>query len=262
LKSQPVANADRNLGRYQSEGFAIHAPLLDEDQLTAVRKAIEALHQRVLDGERELAEQCVFEKDLPAAKRGGRAVDPSENAVFILSDPSRFDPAFLNIFAQPPLIRLVKQALEADEVEIHFANITTKSPAIGSGISWHRDFPNKYICPETPHIVRTMICIDGMNEENGAPLFVSGTHLDDTRAADVSPADARIVNAVCAPGAVVAIHPLVLHGGSPNFSSKWRRNIVIQWGKRGERLVPGPRESITGTSDADLTARAPGFQRR
>jgi ectoine hydroxylase-related dioxygenase (phytanoyl-CoA dioxygenase family) len=261
LKSQPVANADRNLGRYQSEGFAIHEPWLDEDQLTVVREAIEALHQRALDGERELAEQCVFEKDLPAAKRGGRAVDASENAVFILSDPSRFDPAFLSIFAQPPLIHLVKQALEADEVEIHFANITTKSPAIGSGISWHRDFPNKYICPEMPHMLRTMICIDGMDEENGATLFVSGTHLDDTPAADVSPTDARIARATCAPGAVVAIHPLVLHGGLPNFSSKWRRNIVIQWGKRGERLVPGPRESITGTSDADLTARAPGLQR-
>ena len=103
---------------------------------------------------------------------------------------------------------LVKQALEVDEVEIHFANITTKSPAIGSGISWHRDFPNAYICPETPQMLRTMICIDGMDEENGATLFVSGTHLDNTAASDVSPTDARIVKAVCPPGAVVAIHPL------------------------------------------------------
>lgn len=253
---RPVANPDRELGRYQAEGFAIHQPLLDEDQLTAVREAIEALHRRALDGERELAGQCVFEKDLPAAKRGGRAVDSSENAVFILSDPSRFDPSFLAIFAQPPLIRLVKQALQADEVELHFANITTKSPAIGSGISWHRDFPNKYICPETPHMLRTMICIDGMDEDNGATHFVAGTHLDNMPASDVSPGDARIVTAVCPPGAVVAIHPLVLHGGSPNFSSKWRRNIVIQWGRRGEPLVPGPRESITGVSDAELTARA------
>jgi phytanoyl-CoA hydroxylase len=110
-------------------------------------------------------------------------------------------------------------------------------------------------------MLRTMICVDGMDEENGATLFVSGTHLDNTRAADLSPGDARIAKAVCPPGAVVAIHPLVLHGGSPNFSSKWRRNIVIQWGKRGERLVPGPRESITGTSDADLAARAPCLRR-
>ena len=121
----------------------------------------------------------------------------------------------------------MKQALEVDEVEIHFANITTKSPAIGSGINWHRDFPNAYICPETPQMLRTMICIDGMDEENGASLFVSGTHLDSTASSDVSPTDARIVKAVCPPGAVVAIHPLVLHGGLPNFSSKWRRNIVI-----------------------------------
>ncbi len=246
---------------YRSSGFAIHEPLLDENQLAAVRRAIESLHRRALGGESELAEQCVFEKDLPAAKRGGRGVDASENAVFILSDPSRFDPAFLSIFAQASLIRLVKEALEVDEVEIHFANITTKSPAIGSGISWHRDFPNRYICPENPLMLRTMICIDGMDEENGATLFVPGTHLDNTAASDVSPADARIAKAICPPGAVVAIHPLVLHGGSPNFSSKWRRNIVIQWGKRGERLVPGPRESIRGMSDAELTARATSLPR-
>jgi hypothetical protein len=261
VKCQPLANSDRNLSPYQSEGFAIHQPWIDENHLAAVRKAIEALHRRALGGEHELAEQCVFEKNLPAAKRGGRAVDSSENAVFILSDPSRFDPTFLSIFAQAPLIRLVKEALEVDEVEIHFANVTIKSPAIGSGISWHRDFPNAYICPETPQMLRTMICIDGMDEENGATLFVPGTHLDNTAASDVSPTDARIVKAVCAPGAVVAIHPLVLHGGFPNFSSKWRRNIVIQWGKRGERLAPGPRESITGASDAELTARASSLQR-
>jgi ectoine hydroxylase-related dioxygenase (phytanoyl-CoA dioxygenase family) len=261
VKFLPAVNSDRNLGPYWSKGFAIHEPWIDEDHLAAVRKAIEALHRRALGGESELAEQCVFEKNLPAAKRGGRAVDPSENAVFILSDPSRFDPTFLSIFAQAPLIRLVKEALETDEVEIHFANITTKSPAIGSGISWHRDFPNSYICPESPQMLRTMICIDGMDEENGATHFVPGTHLDNTAASDVSPTDARIVKAVCAPGAVVAIHPLVLHGGSPNFSSKWRRNIVIQWGKRGERLVPGPRESITGTSGAELAVRAAGRQR-
>lgn len=172
MKCQPLANSDRNLSPYQSEGFAIHKPWIDENHLAAVRKAIEALHRRALGGEHELAEQCVFEKNLPAAKRGGRAVDSSENAVFILSDPSRFDPTFLSIFAQAPLIRLVKEALEVDEVEIHFANVTTKSPAIGSGVSWHRDFPNSYICPETPQMLRTMICIDGMDEENGATNFV------------------------------------------------------------------------------------------
>lgn len=248
-------NSDR-LSQYRSNGFAIHEPLIDEDHLAALRKAIEALHRRALGGENQLAELCVFEKDLPAAKRGGRAVDPSQNAVFILPDPSRFDPSFLSVFAQAPLIQLVKEALEVDEVDIHFANVTTKSPAIGSGISWHRDFPNTYICPESPQMLRTMICIDGMDEENGATLFVPGTHLDNTAASDMSPNDARIVKAVCPPGAVVAIHPLVLHGGSPNFSLNWRRNIVIQWGKRGERLVTDARESITGMSDGELTARA------
>ena len=142
-------------------------------------------------------------------------------------------------------------------MEIHFANITTKSPSIGSGISWHRDFPNEYICPETPQMVRTMICIDGMDDDNGATQFVAGTHIEaEVEGKTISADDRRIVTASCGAGAVVAIHPLVLHGGLPNFSRRQRRNIVIQWGKRGVPLVTGARESITGLSDAELIAHA------
>jgi hypothetical protein len=163
---------------YLARGFAISEPIVDDGYLVRIGEAVDALHRRALAGEPELASICVFEKELPAKKRGGVEVAPSQNAVFILGDPSRFDPLFLSVFAQDALIAMVKDLLQAREVVIHFANITTKSPSIGSGISWHRDFPNQYICPETPQTVRTMICIDGMGDDNGATQFVPGTHLD------------------------------------------------------------------------------------
>jgi hypothetical protein len=231
--------------------------MFDDQCLAGIAQAVDALHCRALAGEPELASICVFEKDLPAKKRGGVKVAPSQNAVFILGDPSRFDPLFLSVFAQDALIAMVKDLLQASEVETHFANITTKSPSIGSGISWHRDFPNQYICPETPQMVRTMICIDAMGDDNGATQFVAGTHLEaEVEAKAISANDGRIVAASCGAGAVVAIHPLVLHGGLPNFSHRQRRNIVIQWGRRGVPLVTSARESITGLSDAELVERA------
>ncbi len=242
---------------YLSRGFVVSEPIFDDQWLARIGEAVDALHRRALAGEPELASISVFEKDLPAKKRGGVEIEPTQNAVFILPDPSRFDPLFLSVFAQDALIAMVKDLLQASEVEIHFANITTKSPSIGSGVSWHRDFPNEYICPETPQMLRTMICVDGMDDANGVTQFVAGTHLDaEAQGKTISADDGRIVAASCGAGAVVAIHPLVLHGGLPNFSRKPRRNIVIQWGKRGVPLVTSARESITGLGDAELVARA------
>jgi ectoine hydroxylase-related dioxygenase (phytanoyl-CoA dioxygenase family) len=239
-------------------GFCVTPSWLDANGLVHVRHRVEQLHRRALSGdEPQLSSQCVFEKDLPASKRNGLEVNAAQNAVFIFPDPSHYDPFFLSILTAPKLIALVQRLLGTDDIVIHFANITSKSPHVGSGISWHRDFPNKYICPATPDMVRTMICLDGMEESRGATRFITGSQHDAAmKSNDIPEGDARIGTAHCEPGAIVAIHPLVLHGGMPNLSDHPRRNIVIQWGTRANLLVTDNRESITGRTPDELTAMA------
>jgi hypothetical protein len=241
---------------FSEDGFLVFSELLTERELLDARAAVDRLHQRALSGsEAELTASCVLESTLPASKRGGVEMEEGQNAAFIVGDPSRFDSFFLSLFLKPSLTNLVRGLLETDDIVMHFANITTKAPAIGSGIAWHRDFPNKYICPETPEMVRTMICLDGMDETNGATTFLRGSHSDGKlNATNIGENDKRILTICCGAGDLVAIHPLVLHGGGPNHSSRPRRNIVIQWGIRGAPMQTTAIESVTGVSLIELAS--------
>ncbi|UUX50800.1 phytanoyl-CoA dioxygenase family protein [Nisaea acidiphila] len=234
---------------YDRHGFAVSGPVLSASELAEARETVDLLHRRALSGEDpDLAAECVFERDQPDSKRDGRSLPEDRDAVFILGDPTRFAPSLLDLLRNATLLDIVGQTHGTPDFVVHFANITSKAPSIGSGINWHRDFPNKYICPAEPLMVRTMICLDGMSEETGATQFFSGSHLPETG----SGSRHRSISAACAPGAVVAIHPLVLHGGAPNASESPRRNIIVQWGAADCPLVTEMRESLTGKHVRDL----------
>jgi phytanoyl-CoA hydroxylase len=239
--------------RFEVDGFVTTEPILDDHDLLRFTSAVDDLHARALAGEQPLVSSCVFERQLPDAKRGGTSLPESRDAVFIVGDPPRFEPCFLELLAAPALVALVSCLLGTEDIVLHFSNITTKAPEVGSGISWHRDFPNGYICPAEPTMVRTMICLDGMDAANGVTRFVPGTQIPPrTKAAEIAGIDERAVDAACRPGAVVAIHPLVLHGGQPNPSLRSRRNVIAQWGVRGVPLTTGATESVTGLSVDEL----------
>lgn len=246
-----------DLDTYERNGFAVSDPIFGDDDLTVMRAAVDALHRRALGGdEPELSAECVFEKAQPARKRASLELQDDQNAVFILGDPTRFDPELLRFIIDERLTEIVEQALGTADIALHFANITSKAPEIGSGISWHRDYPNKYMCPAEPEIVRIMICLDGMQAGNGATAFLSGSHRDGASSSDIGEDDPRLVTAECAPGAIVAIHPLVLHGGAPNASALQRRNLVLQWGAADCPLVTEAWESVTGMRAEELKAAA------
>jgi ectoine hydroxylase-related dioxygenase (phytanoyl-CoA dioxygenase family) len=99
-----------------------------------------------------------------------------------------------------------------------------------------------------------MVCLDGMTLINGPTAFEVGSHkISDARARRsasrkylYSRRNVRL--ALCPPGSVVLIHPKVRHGGGPNRSAQARRNIIVQWGMRGNALVTTGREASTGLS--------------
>ena len=180
-------------------------------------------------------------------------LEADDNRLFIVGDVTRFCPDLVPFIISQRLVQLVCALLDTSEIVTHFANLTMKSAHVGSGISWHRDYPNKFICPVAPSMVRTMICVDGMTAQTGATLFLPGSqdtpHL---AAASVDFLATRVETTICPPGAIVAIHPLVLHGGQPNFSSTPRRNIIIQWGRKDVPLSGTYTESVTGKTVAEL----------
>ncbi|HSI39398.1 MAG TPA: phytanoyl-CoA dioxygenase family protein [Xanthobacteraceae bacterium] len=223
---------------YLSNGFAVSPPVHDAVALERAVVATEHIQRHCTDLPAKLAEKLVFERTLPAAKRDGLTPEATGDAIFIIGDPPAFDPLFAEFIVAPDLVALVRDLLGTHDIRCHFSNVTMKRGRVGSGIGWHRDFPNRYVCPSGPTFLRVMICLDGMDEANGATRFVSGSHrVTDAQAAMVKGAavaeadGAHIATAVCGPGALVFIHPKSVHGGPPNASPRHRRNLIVQWGR-------------------------------
>jgi phytanoyl-CoA hydroxylase len=234
------------------------APAVLSSTLTVEMIAlIERIQLDVADFSPEQLKLLVLERDLPASKRGGISAADVGDAIFILGDPPAFSRRFAAAIVDQAAVALARCLLGTADIRYHFSNITMKRERVGSGISWHRDYPNAYMCPATSSFVRLMICLDGMDSDNGATQFVVGSHL-------LSDADAKhavsrevaeqsgavIETAICPPGSVVAIHPKVVHGGPPNASLRSRRNLVIQWGRADDPIEGGTEgpETLTGLS--------------
>ncbi len=215
------------------DGFAVlpGPPAGLQDRLRAVLGRL--ARRRLSPAE---AARCVLESAVRDSQRGA-PLPPGQDAPFILGEPTRLHPAFAAAAAHPHVLAAVAQALGTRRVVLHFANVTMKSARFGSGIAWHRDAANRYMPTRRSRFLRAMLCLDGMTPGNGGTSFRPGSHRGEGRP-EVVPR--------CRKGAMVLIHPRVLHGGAPNRSAAARRNLVVQWGRWDDPLAGRARESQTG----------------
>jgi Phytanoyl-CoA dioxygenase (PhyH) len=160
---------------YDQLGYVISPALLSSELTVEMIELIETVQSGIADLSPQHLNLLVLERDLPASKRGGIAAGEVGDAIFILGDPPAFDRRFTAAIVAPAAVELAQHLLGASDIRYHFSNITMKRERVGSGISWHRDYPNAYMCPETSSFVRLMICLDGMDPGNGATRFVVGS---------------------------------------------------------------------------------------
>lgn len=240
---------------FRDRGFAVCNPAIPPEILAETNSALEAIRNRARTLPPDLAARLTWEKDLPDTKRGGIAADRTGDALFLIGDLPAFNPCFASLLTAPPLLEMVRVLLGTGDICHHFSNLTTKSKLVGSGISWHRDFPNRYLCPRSSSFLRLMICLDGMTENNGATRFVLNSHRISDAAArgaearkEAEKTGAVIETAVCPPGSAVFIHPKIIHGGPPNTSPDERRNIIIQWGRTDDPILGPGTETLAGFS--------------
>jgi hypothetical protein len=231
--------------RLRRDGFVL-LPGLPRPMVDRLRALLDRVARRTpTPAERR---RWVMESDLPAAKRGGVALPPGRDAVFILGEPGRLSPLFLVAAAWPPVVAAVAGALGSRALCFHFANVTLKTARFGSGIGWHRDAANRYIATRGGHFLRALICLDPMDSGNGGTTFRPGSHRKGGKAGR-APVVPR-----CRPGGVLLVDPLTLHGGGPNDSGRPRRLLVVQWGRRDDPSRGPEREPRTGQSPRALRA--------
>jgi len=116
--------------------------------------------------------------------------------------------------------------------------LNMKSADFGSPVEWHQDWA---FYPHTnDDVLAVGVCIDEMNEDNGALLVIPGSHKGPTYdhhhngrfcGAVTDPSfDPDHVVALEAPAGGITIHHVrTLHASAPNYTGKPRRLLLFQY---------------------------------
>ena len=247
---------------YEEQGFCVVRQVVSPAETEGLRGEVEriAVEYDLLSD--DLKENIVLLKDLSERQLGD--LEPAElgTVPYIIGALPAFSPTFIRAICQPKLWDAVKVVLECESLHYHFSNITMKPKHVGPKITWHRDYPNLYICPETSEFTRALICLDGMSRENGCTQVVKGSHrISDEEARvgerlrDRTFSPEQVQDIVCEPGDAVLLHPKTIHGGEPNRSDKNRRNLIVQLGCADATLTTDNAELFTGFGLAEMLAK-------
>jgi ectoine hydroxylase-related dioxygenase (phytanoyl-CoA dioxygenase family) len=236
--TEPTA-LDAAIARHQYElrtqGWTIFPRLMTDEQLTAIRKAIDA-H---IDRESTVRHEQNYHGVNLAA----------------------WDPAFGEVATNPLLLGTVEGLIGLDCI-LSSCNLGARLPGCAAQ-GLHRD--TGIWGPAMPFMtfpvgIQTAWCVDEFTFENGATTLVPGSHADPT-----IPIDAPAIQAVAPAGSVIAFDCQAFHAGGANRSDKLRRAVLTlyirSWLKPQtdhKRCFPQARWA---SSSADLL-RLMGFRRQ
>jgi len=151
--------------------------------------------------------------------------------------PTSRDELFAAIAEDPGLLDAVEQLIGSDIV-LQYSKLNVKPPRVGSVVEWHQDFS---FYPHTnTDLVATLIYLDDATRENACLRVVAGSHrhglfhheaeghfvgkVESPTAVGLD--ESAVVDCEGAAGAVVFIHPLLLHSSEKNLSDLYRRVFI------------------------------------
>ncbi len=237
-------------------GYQFFSQVLDTETVVAARNEVEALCERARRGELEGAFPL---SGLKESRNPGVSAEAMGTEPFLLPCLPAISEVFAEILGQGNIWEIAGEVLQTKDVVYHFSNITRKPPRIGPNMSWHRDYPNQYLCPtNSRHCFRLLIPLEAMDLENGCTLALSGSHrvtdevvTFEEKRKDFATEDA--VPLIAKAGDAYAIDSKVVHGGTENRSDRNRNLLVIQFGVRTSEFLYWAEERFTGLSREEIS---------
>ena len=245
---------------FKEAGYQVFRGCYSGDEVALASEAVEQLCKALRPGD-PLWEKYVTPLSVLSGQRNPGVDDPTRLAEtpFLFGELPLLSPVFAQIVTHEALWAAASEVLESDRVVYHFSNATRKPATIGPNMSWHRDYPNKYICPRHSAFFRALIPLEGMDEENGCTEVIPGTHcLSDAEVIDAEERKIRdydltkAIPIILTPGDMVAIHSKVVHGGGVNRSHRQRNLIVVQFGIETADFLWRLDETYTGLTRDDI----------
>lgn len=241
-------------GLYQRQGFVELGPILDSDEIDALRRELLANKAKLTENSFGVLHHNLW-KSLPG---------------------------FSALIHDGRLAAFARSLLGKAEVLFFQDNLVWKPPGTKTRLEWHQDF--SYWPLSEPDGVTMWLALDDVDEANGCLSFIPGTHLEgECRPAEfvrgseqpqrqhLPPLDwaRRQAEAVSLPvraGSLVAHHPLVWHMSPGNPSDRQRRAFTSTWVTKNVRWdqehAPHPYnlELNPRTGDRLGAGSLPGFE--
>ncbi len=232
---------------FHEGGFLVRRGLFRDDEVIAVRNALERLY---------------------ATAQTLRATGDHDGAFFALSAPpgaavivqrvvwaGGAEPVLLRLSEDPRLVAPALDLLGTSQCEQLLCQAHYKMPNDGVAFDWHQDIQHRDKGGDTwrdvtgrGSFVQTILLVDDMTEENGPLEFLpkDAVALDDAgrllkEGGSVRVDASRSVSITGRAGDVLVFGPYAVHGSTPNQSDKPRRVLINGYAAPGanKRVYPG-----------------------
>lgn len=240
--------------RFSSQGYQIFRGVYKAIEIEYARQAVERICRDIRPGDALWERNITPISSLEIPRNPGLRKDAIPSTPFLIGVLPLFSTVLKAFVLHPPLWEIAKDILGSGEIVYHFSNVTRKPAYVGPSITWHRDYPNRYICPKKSRdFFRALIPLEGMNRGSGCTEVVPKSHeiTDEEAIQEEKKRDFDLCRSVpleVEAGDLVIIHPKLLHGGKENRSGRERNLVVIQFGLKTDAFLYWNEELFTGAT--------------
>ena len=179
-------------------GYTILEDLLTPQQVSEAVAALEEIYDR---------EQAVVSDHEPGTKRAFNLTARAE--------------IFRQMLQLPRLVACMEHLLGPDYT---LGDMGARSPMPGiAAQSLHRDGHDGNMGSQSPMYAQSMFALSDFTEQNGATLYVPGSHRSQINPNDVTPDQEKVL--LCSAGTVLVYDHRVLHAGGTNNSDQIRYSV-------------------------------------
>ena len=225
---------------YRDDGYVIVRDLIDLQMLLKLREAMERITNNPEGLPPNLKDKIFLERDHVknnVQRYPDLTPEQCGNSVREISNLPLFDSVFAELICYPPLLDMLEALFQSTEFSFYLQIGHPKAARVGNGLlHFHRDCANEdFTSADT---ITAILCLDEMTVENGATVFVPGSHkVSDEEAmksrwrtveeSELSPEN--MVKACCPAGSGIFFSSKIIHGTGHNRSDYSRRTILTGW---------------------------------
>jgi len=224
------------LSRFERDGFLTGIRVLDDDQVELLRAELEPLL-----GPEHPGAHLFYERHSNESREPGRVL-------FHALGAWRISAAFHDLLWNSAILVPASQLL-GGRVRFWHDQLFVKPPHFGGVVSWHQDFSYWTRTEPMAHLT-CWIPLDDVDEENGCPQYVPGSHRWRLLPVTGLTGDMNAIREVLTPeelsefhpvpavlrrGEAAFHHPLTVHGSFQNRSARPRRGVALNFCLDGTR---------------------------